>query len=175
MSNQNCRFCGLRAVALFEGAKAVSILLVGFGLLSLIGKDVEDVAANLLKHLHLNPVSKYPRIFLDAARHVSKTDLWVFASLALADAVLRLVEAVGLWNERDWAKWLGVLTAGVYLPIEIYEMILQVTWLKSAALLTNVVIVVYLGYDIYAPKSRTPNYRTPVLVTVEQDDPAPHS
>lgn len=56
---------GLHIVALFEGAKGMLVLLAGFGLLALIHKDVHDVAARLIANFHLNPASRYPRIFLD--------------------------------------------------------------------------------------------------------------
>ncbi len=39
---------GLHIVALFEGTKGVLVLLAGFGLLSLIHKDVHEIAARLI-------------------------------------------------------------------------------------------------------------------------------
>ena len=55
---------GLRIVALFEGAKGVLVLAAGFGLLSLIHHDVQGMAEEVVRHFHLNPASRYPRIFL---------------------------------------------------------------------------------------------------------------
>ena len=46
---------GLRAVATFEAVKGVIVLLLGFGLLTLLHKDAESVAEDLLIHLHVNP------------------------------------------------------------------------------------------------------------------------
>jgi uncharacterized membrane protein (DUF2068 family) len=145
-------FNGLRAVALFEGGKAVLFLVVGFGLLSLIHRDMEETAIHFVKHLHLNPVHKYPRIFIEASRQVTNTQLWLFAAVAFLDAIVRGVEAVGLWFDRNWAKWLGVVTAALYLPIEIYELFRHVNWLKIAAFVANIVIVVYLSNSLYASK-----------------------
>lgn len=140
---------GIRIVAIFELLKGALVLIVGCGLLSLINGDAEEYAVNLVRHLHLNPASKYPHIFLEAVRDLTSVQLWMFASLAFLDAMVRCVVAYGLWKELRWAEWLGVAAAGIYIPIEIYEMVKHLTWLKSATFITNVLIVIYLGYVIY--------------------------
>ncbi|UUZ68137.1 DUF2127 domain-containing protein [Polaromonas sp. P2-4] len=58
---------GVRAVAALEAAKGILVLLAGFGLLSLIHHNAQQLAAQVLGHLHLNPANRYPRIFIDAA------------------------------------------------------------------------------------------------------------
>ena len=118
----------------------------------MINRDTEAFAEYLVRHLHLNPAHKYPHIFIATAKHVTNPQLWLFATVAIVDAVVRFVEAVGLWRERDWAKWLGLVTAALYLPIEVYELWIHVTWLKTATFVTNIVIVVYLGYSLHLSK-----------------------
>ena len=154
MPEQKNSVIGIRVIAIFEAVKAVFLLVVGFGLLSLINQDTEAFAVYLVKHLHLNPVHKYPRIFIDTVSHVSSTEMWLLASLALFDAVIRGAEAIGLWMGRDWGKWLGIITAALYLPIEIYEMWKHLTWLKTLAFVTNVLIVIYLSYTLRPAKPR---------------------
>lgn len=139
---------GLRAIAIFEGAKAVLILLTGFGLLSLIHHDVEAIAVQLVKHLHLNPASRYPKIFIDASRQLTDARLWTLAALAFADALIRAFEGYGLWRGRAWAEWLGLVSGMIYIPIEIYELLLSINLLKILTLLANILIVAYLGYLI---------------------------
>jgi uncharacterized membrane protein (DUF2068 family) len=139
---------GLRTIAIFEGAKAVLILATGFGLLSLIHHDVEAVAVQLVKHLHLNPASKYPKIFIAASRQLTDARLWSLAAIAFADAVIRGAEGYGLWHGRAWAKWLGLVSGVLYIPFEIYEIALHVTALKIFTFVANVLIVVYLAYLI---------------------------
>jgi len=150
-TNKNKVF-GLKVVAVFEAVKSIAILVVGFGLLSLINHDVSKTAESLIRHLHLNPASKYPHIFIEAASHVTNAQLWTIAALAFVDAIVRLVVAYGLWYDRTWAKWLGAVIAGIYIPLEIYEIGLHITALKMATFLTNVAIVVYLSFDIYWSK-----------------------
>ncbi len=46
---------GVRAVAIVEGVKAALVLLAGFGLLSLIHRDVQDVAEKIIRHTPSRP------------------------------------------------------------------------------------------------------------------------
>lgn len=135
---------GLHIVALFEGAKGVLVLLTGFGLLTLIHKDVHQAAEQLVRHIHLNPARHYPGIFIDAATRVTDLQLWSIAFAAFLYAVIRLAEAYGLWMQRQWAEWFGLLTGAMYIPIELYEVTLGANWPKVTVLIVNAVIVLYL-------------------------------
>ena len=61
-------------------------------------------------------------------------------------SVVRLVEAVGLWLRKSWAEWFAVLTGGMYIPIEIFEVVRGVTWPKVTVLVINLGVVSYLGF-----------------------------
>ena len=135
---------GLRIVALFEGAKGLLVLLVGFGLLSFIHKDINDAAVRLVEHFHLNPASHYPRIFLDLMERVNDARLWSMAMAAALYFVMRMVEAVGLWLRKSWAEWFAVLTGSMYIPIELFEVSRSVTWPKVTVLVVNLGVVLYL-------------------------------
>lgn len=135
---------GLHVVALFEGAKGLLVLVVGFELLSFIHKDIHEAAMRLVEHFHLNPASHYPRIFLDLTERINDTKLWSMAIAAAMYFVVRMVEAVGLWLRKSWAEWFAVLTGGMYIPIEIFEVTRSVTWPRVTVLVINVAVVSYL-------------------------------
>lgn len=140
---------GIRVVALFEAAKGLLVLLTGFGLLAYIHKDLHFAAERLVRHFHLNPASRYPRIFLDLADHVTDTQLWTLALFALLYAVIRFVEAYGLWRQRPWAEWFAALVGGIYIPLELFELTRGVTWPKVTLLVVNAGIVAYLSFILY--------------------------
>lgn len=131
-------------VALFEGTKGLLVLLVGFGLLSFIHKDLNEIAMHLVEYFHLNPTSRYPRIFLDLAEHLTDTRLWYMALAAALYSVVRMIEAIGLWLRKTWAEWFAVLTGSLYIPVEIFEVARRVTWPRVTVLSINVVVVIYL-------------------------------
>jgi uncharacterized membrane protein (DUF2068 family) len=138
----------MRAVAVFEAAKGLLVLAAGFGLLTLIHRDVQAVAERLVRHSHLNPAGKYPRIFLDAAQQMTDARLWWLASFAALYSLVRSVEAYGLWYERRWAEWFALASGSIYVPVEIYELFHHFTWLKIAVLATNLGIVAYMAYAL---------------------------
>jgi uncharacterized membrane protein (DUF2068 family) len=140
---------GLRVVSIFEAAKGLLVLLTGFGLLAYIHKDLHHAAELLVRHFHINPASRYPRIFLDLADHVTDGQLWLMALSALLYAVARFVEAYGLWHERRWAEWFGLLMGGMYVPLELFEIARGVTWPKAVLLIVNAGIAGYLSCIVY--------------------------
>ena len=139
---------GMRTIAFFEAAKGALVLLAGLGLLALIDRDVQRIAERIVRFSHLNPASHYPRIFVDAASHITNGRLWLLAGAAAAYALVRGIEAYGLWYERRWAEWFALVAGGLYLPLEIYEIIHRVTWVKMAVFSTNVAVVAYMTYAL---------------------------
>lgn len=140
---------GLRVVSFVEAAKGLLVLLAGFELLTYIHKDLHLAAEQLVRHFHLNPASRYPRIFLDLVEHVTDAQLWVLALSALLYAVVRFVEAYGLWLQRRWAEWYGLVAGGICVPIELFETARKVTWPRVTLLIVNTAIVVYLSFILY--------------------------
>jgi uncharacterized membrane protein (DUF2068 family) len=143
---------GVRVVALFEALKGALVLVAGFGLLSLVHRDLEDLAERLVQHSHLDPASHYPRVFVEAASQMNDTRLRTLAALAFAYSVVRFVEAYGLWHMRAWAEWFAILSGSLYLPVELYELLARPTHLRGLVLFFNAVIVSYL---LYVRLSRT--------------------
>lgn len=131
----------VRAVALFEAAKGALVLVAGFGLVALVHRDAHALAASVIAHAHLNPASRYPRIFLDAVDRVGDGRLLLLAAGAGLYALFRLVEAYGLWRARPWAEWLAALSGAIYLPLELVGLWRDATWLGAAVLLVNALIV----------------------------------
>lgn len=142
-------YFGLRAVAVFEFIKGFSVLLIGLGLLSLIHRDVQEAAQNFLKTLHLDPAWHWCKVLLVSASTMDDVRLRRLAVLAFAYAVFRIVEAYGLWYEYLWAEWLAVISATIYLPLEIEHLRTNATAAGVCVLLANLVIVAYLAYVLW--------------------------
>ena len=131
----------VRLVAVFEAAKGALVLLAGFGVLSLVHRNVRVAAAALVGRLHLNPTHRFESSFIEAAARVTDTGLWLIASIGFLYALFRFLEAYGLWSGRLWAQWLAVVSGGLYLPLEIYELIQRFTWVRESALIVNLIVV----------------------------------
>ena len=135
----------VRAVAILEATKGLLVVLAGFGLFALIHRDVQAIAEEVVRAVHLNPASHLPRVFLDAMASVNDAKLWVMAASAMAYAIIRFIEAYGLWQQQMWAIWFGILTGCLYLPVEVYELFLSTSLLKILMLALNLLIVFWLA------------------------------
>ncbi len=147
---------GLRTVALFEGAKGALVLLTGFGLLALVHRDLHEAAGELVRHFHLNPAHRYPRIFLDAAARADDARLRFLALSAILYAAVRFIEAFGLWRRKLWAVWFGILSGGIYIPLEIFEAARRPSWASLSVLSVNAAIVAYLVFAVVRHGGKTP-------------------
>lgn len=145
----------LRAVAIFEAVKGGLVLIVGFGLLGLLRKDGHDISLRIISRLHLNPLHKYPAIFIDLASSLNNTRFWWMAAMAAFYSTFRFVEGYGLWHERAWAEWLAALSGAVYIPVELYELCAKVTWLRLVVLGLNILVVLLMAF-VLRQKRRPP-------------------
>ena len=103
-------------------------------------KDSEEA----VRRRHLNPAHHYPEIFIRAAGRLEDSRLVWLASGAFAYAAFRLVEAFGLWHERPWAEWLAIVSAGLYLPVEVFELWKHASILGALLLIGNAALVLGL-------------------------------
>ena len=140
----------LRAVASFEFAKGVFVVLMGFCALALVHKDVWLIAESLLALLHINTDRRSAQVFLDFADNVTDARLWAAARIAFAYAALRFTEAYGLWKERTWAEWVALVSGTLLLPLEVRELLRGVTALRCAVFVGNLAVVAYMLYVILA-------------------------
>lgn len=139
----------VRSVALFEATKGALVLAAGCGLLTLLHRDVGAIAVDVIGRLHMDPERKYPGIFIEAASRVTDSRLWFMASLAAVYSAFRFLEAYGLWKQRSWAEWLALISGGIYLPVEVYEVIERLTWMRLTALVLNLLIVYFMAQVLW--------------------------
>ena len=139
----------LRAIALFEAAKGVLALAGSIGLLSLLHHD--------LRHLALEMIGLFPFVlpqheqgmllhYADLLNHMNPSTL---IALTVAYVSIRALEAFGLWRDYAWAEWLGALSGGIYIPLELSHLLRDPGIINAAVLLINVLIVAFLGAQLW--------------------------
>ena len=47
---------------------------------------------------------------------------------------------------KPWAEWFAIISGSIYVPVELYEIVMHVTWLRVTVLIFNLAIVTYLVY-----------------------------
>jgi uncharacterized membrane protein (DUF2068 family) len=139
----------LRAVATFELAKGLIVLLAACGIVFLVHRqDPWDIADGLLRLLHISPDHHFAQVFLDWADSLTDAKLWAVGAVAVAYSILRFVEAYGLWYGRTWAEWIALISGTIYLPIEIYNVIRHQSLFHIFLLIANLAVVLYMLYAL---------------------------
>lgn len=136
----------LRWVALFEFAKGLVVVLATTSLLTLVHRNLHDIAVRLMEHTHLNPAAHYPGAVLEAIDRLQSGSLQggqlqLLALGALAYAALRFLEAWGLFFGKAWAEVLAAGCGAIYVPFEVIELVKRPGALGAALLLFNLAVV----------------------------------
>jgi uncharacterized membrane protein (DUF2068 family) len=139
----------IRAVACFEALKGALVLVAATGLLSFVHQGLYRAAAALIAHAHLNPAAKYPQIFLDAAARLQDSHLLLLAAGAALYSLVRFVEAWGLFLEKAWAEMLAAGSGGIYVPLELVELVRRPTWYGAVLLALNLAVVAIMVRALY--------------------------
>ena len=143
-----------RAIALFEAFKGIVSIAAGIGLLSLVHQDVRHIASQLISHMGMSPSAHYPSILLHYADVVNDTGLQLLLILAVFYAAIRLAEAYGLWNDHEWAEWMGALSGAIYIPFEIEHIVHLVSFTGIAVFLGNLSVVGFLANQVWRRRNR---------------------
>ncbi len=137
---------GVRTVATVEFTKGVIVVLAGLGLLSIRHRSIWGVAESFLEFFHVSPYHHYVGVFIDLVSRISDVRLWKIAVAAGIYAILRFVEAFGLWYALPWAEWMAAITGGIYIPFEAADLIRRATSFRLLVLVINSIIVLYMLY-----------------------------
>jgi uncharacterized membrane protein (DUF2068 family) len=134
----------LRTVAVLEALKGVLASALGLGLLSIIHRDLDDMAERATELLHVNPDGHISNLLFAAADRASEKTLIEFGIFALLYASIRFGEAYGLWKERCWGEWIALVSGCLYLPLEVNGLIHDPRPFKWGLLVVNLLIVGYI-------------------------------
>lgn len=136
---------GLHAIALFEAFKGVLALASSGGLAVLGPQPIRHFVTELSWRLHLHPERGTVAHLLDA---ISQNAVHLTALILLGYATLRFVEAWGLWRARTWASWLGVVSAALYLPLDVGALMHHPNWLSATVVAINLLVLWVLARDL---------------------------
>ena len=121
------------------------MLAAACGLLSLRHTDLHVATdAFLLRH-GIDPERHYTRLFIESVAKATNHHVGEIAALGFAYALIRLVEGYGLWQGKHWAEWFAVISAGIYLPLEIQHFAHHATLLNVGVIFFNILIILYLA------------------------------
>ncbi|OLF35856.1 MULTISPECIES: DUF2127 domain-containing protein [unclassified Psychrobacter] len=134
----------IKAVAVYEIVKGAGALTGAFALWlwhANLERWLAQASDSWQQHFG-NLLSTQIESIVQIAQQANKN--WpLFLLFIFAYVSLRFIEAYGLWQDKTWAYWFSVIGYGIFIPIEIYYLIVSpFDWFKLGILLLNIIIVV---------------------------------
>ena len=134
----------LVAIAIFRLAKALTLVLIGAGLLRLIHPGVANALRVWFEALpFVTGHAAADRVMADFTR-LPPPLMRELSAVAFAYAALFTTEGIGLLYGRRWGEWLTIIATTSFIPFEIVGVIREATATRVAMLMLNVAIVAYL-------------------------------
>jgi uncharacterized membrane protein (DUF2068 family) len=135
---------GLRIIAVFKLLKAILLVAVGIGAINLLHKNVSEIATNWIAEIRVDPDNRLVHRLIAKLGLMNDRRLEELSIGSFFYAALFLIEGIGLWLRKRWAEYLTIIITCSLIPLELYEIARQVTIIRIAMLLVNLVIVWYL-------------------------------
>jgi uncharacterized membrane protein (DUF2068 family) len=135
-------------IGIFKLLKGAACLILGFGLLRMLHKDVAAVALHYLEALRTDPDNRYIHSTLLKIFRVTPKQLRELSAGSFVYAALFLTEGTGLVLRKHWAEYLAVISTGLFIPLEAYEIYHHLTWTRLIVTAINVLTVWYLAMRI---------------------------
>ncbi|MBU6247849.1 MAG: DUF2127 domain-containing protein [Xanthomonadaceae bacterium] len=145
---------GLRLIAAYKIVQALALVIAGAAAFQLHRQRTIDELVDWLEHLSMGDTGGLRHHLIDALAQWGPGRFVAIGAIALAYAALFLTEGIGLWLRRHWAEWFTVIATGSLIPVELYELLREPSWIKLAVLAGNVAIVVYLARIAMQPHRR---------------------
>jgi uncharacterized membrane protein (DUF2068 family) len=132
-------------IGLFKLVKGISLLIVGFGLLRLLHRDVASVVQHWIEVLRVDPDNRFVHRALLRIFNVTPKQLRELSVGTFLYAGIFLTEGTGLLTRRHWAEYMTLISTGLFIPLEAYEIARHFTIAKLVVTMVNFAIVWYLA------------------------------
>lgn len=143
----------LRFLAVERWIRGIVVFLLGLAVLRFKSTQVtlkqlfeQDLRAlrPFFDQIHFDVSDSATIKSVERAFSAKETTLTLVAVFLLFYGALQIVEGVGLWLLKRWGEYFAVVATSLFIPLEVYELVEKVTWLRIAALIVNLAAVVYL-------------------------------
>jgi uncharacterized membrane protein (DUF2068 family) len=135
---------GILLIGIFKLVKGLLLVAVGVGALKLLHRDVAATVTHWIEILRVDPDNRFLHKLLAKVFAVNPKQLKELSIGTFFYASLLLTEGVGLLMRQHWAEYFTVITTGVFIPLELYEIWRHLTFTRVGVLALNVAIVWYL-------------------------------
>jgi uncharacterized membrane protein (DUF2068 family) len=142
-------------IGVFKLFKALLLIVAGIGAIKLLHKDLASTAMHWVQVLRVDPDNRYIHGVLVRIFRVTPKQLRELSVGTFIYAGLFLTEGFGLLLRKHWAEYFTIITTGLFIPLEIYELARHFTVTKLVVTVINVLIVWYLVVRVRSRSKRS--------------------
>lgn len=140
----------IRLIALFKLVKALLLICVGLGALSMRHDD-----SWLATWVHAFAADPHGHRVSALIARITSLDAHALVRIGIGTliyATIYIVEGIGLMLRRPWAEVMTVIVTTSFIPLECYELVHHRSWAKVLVILVNAVVVLYLLRRLHREK-----------------------
>jgi uncharacterized membrane protein (DUF2068 family) len=134
----------LLLIGLFKLFKALLLIAVGIGAIKFLHKDLSSTVLHWVQVLRVDTDNRHIHGILIGIFRVTPKQLKELSVGTFIYGGLFLTEGIGLLLRKHWAEYFTIITTGLLIPLEIYEIARHSTVTKLVVTAINVLIVWYL-------------------------------
>jgi uncharacterized membrane protein (DUF2068 family) len=128
----------IRLIAILKLVKAGLLIATGLGVLKLLHHDVAQVVEHWINLLQLDADNQHIQHLLTKVWFIDDRVLKEIGAGSFGYAALFLTEGIGLLLRKRWAQYFTVIVTASFLPLEFYELIRELSVLKTIVVISNV-------------------------------------
>jgi uncharacterized membrane protein (DUF2068 family) len=130
-------------IAGFKLVKGALLIAAAVGFLSLLHKDVTEVAEHWVDVLRIDPDNQHIQNLLEKLLSVDDRKLKEIGVGTFCYAAVFLTEGTGLLLRKRWAEYFTTIVTASFLPLEVYELFHRASVERALLIVVNGAIVVY--------------------------------
>jgi uncharacterized membrane protein (DUF2068 family) len=138
-------------IGAFKLAQALLFVLLGIGAVRLLHRDLLEITEHFIYQLRfINPEGRLVNLILVKVGQIDPHRLRQISAAIFVIAAMDALEGVGLVLEQIWAEFVTLILTASFLPLELWELVRRVTWMKLGLIVINLAVVVYLLFYVRA-------------------------
>jgi uncharacterized membrane protein (DUF2068 family) len=136
-------------IGAFKLAQALLFILLGIGAIRLLHRDLVEIAEHFIYQLRfINPEGRLVNLILVKVAMIDPHRLRQISAAIFVIAAMDVLEGTGLVLEQAWAEYVTLILTALLLPLELWELVRRLTWMKVGLVAINLAVVVYLLFYV---------------------------
>jgi uncharacterized membrane protein (DUF2068 family) len=139
----------LLLIAILKVIKAVMLLAVAIGAISMLHRDVAEGVYGWIQRLNEDIKTPFLQSLPSKMESLTPGKLTLVSIGTFVYSALFFTEGIGLFLQKRWAEYFTAVITASFIPFEIYELVArEFSVLKLALLFANVAILIYLVWRL---------------------------